>query len=122
MLIDQNWKLVFRTKGVWNCVATLALLVFDARLREELGMPPADPVYRALFLALAFVFGIGYWRFPADPTQREVVRLGIYGQIAVFFITSGYFLRGEVHWAYMFPALVDLVFAILFFIYLRTRA
>lgn len=114
MFDDSFWRLIFRAKGVWNCTLSVVMLFLDAPLRAHVGMAPADPVYRPLFLALAFIFGIGYWHVGGDLRQREIVLLGVYGQVAVFVIVVFYFMQGVVHWVFLGPAVVDLVFAALF--------
>lgn len=119
---EQTWKWVFRVKGVWNCVLTVVLYFFDDALRMRLGMPLIDPVYRTMFLALAFVFGVGYWRVARDLSRGEgVAYIGVLGQAAVFVIVTYYFLQGHVHWLYLGPAIVDLVFSVLFGMFLLQR-
>jgi hypothetical protein len=120
---DSPWRWIFRVKGVWNCLLTTALFFLDAPLREVLGMAPADPLYRDMFLALAFSFGIGYWQVGGDlRSNRAVVVMGVIGQISVFVSAGYHFLRGQVHWAYLGPAVVDLTFAVLFvWFLLRTQ-
>jgi hypothetical protein len=120
MTRDSSWRFVFLGKGVWNCLFTLFLLFGDGMLREWLRMPSADPVYRELFLAMAFVFGIGYWWVGRDVTQNHaIVHLVIYGQLSVFVIAVIHSVRGELPLLYALPALVDLVFAVLFGLFLR---
>src|SRR5262249_55807368 len=71
------WRLVFRAKGVWNCGASLAFLVFENTIRDWLRVPHPDSLYRALFLALASVFGLGYWWVGRDlEKNHDIVRMG----------------------------------------------
>lgn len=117
------WRRVFRTKGVWNCGASLAFLVFDDTFRDWLRVPRPDSLYRALFLALAFVFGLGYWWVGRDlDKSHDIVRMGILGQLSVFGLTLyGVTLaRPALPWPFLLPGLVDLVFALAFLVFLWT--
>jgi len=116
----ELWRNVFRVKGIYNCVASLGLLLCDDRIRAYLGAEPGDPVYRTMFLALCFAFGLGYSAVSRDLTKNHaVVGMGILGQLSVFVVTS---------WAisckqpglpvlYLLPAIVDLVFAAAFLMF-----
>jgi len=116
------WRTVFRSKAVWNCAGGVGLYFGDATLRESFGTPPVDATYRALFLALAFVFGLGYWRVGGVPsTNRDIVRMGVLGQAAVFVITLLAVAGGDPPWPwpYLIVGIVDLIFALLFIAFLR---
>jgi hypothetical protein len=118
------WAGVFRFKGAWNCLISALFFFGDDRMRDWLGAPRPDPAYRAMFLALAFVFGLGYWRVGQDPRgHRDTVRGGVLGQVAVFAV-----LAYEVGVArrlplpFLVPGLVDLLFAVLFVVFLWRTA
>jgi hypothetical protein len=111
------WRWTFRAKGLWNCGASVAFLLFDDSLRDRLGVPRPDSLYRALFLALAFVFGLGYWWVGRDLDKNlDIVRMGILGQFSVFGLTlyAVTLARPSLPWPFLLPGLVDLVFAIAF--------
>lgn len=114
------WSRVFQIKGVWNMTVTVVFLFADDAVRARLGASVADPAYRAMFLGLAFIFGVGYWRASRDPAaHRETIRGGVWGQFWVFAV-----LFNEVCLARRLPApflvmgVVDLAFALLFMAYL----
>jgi hypothetical protein len=115
------WAGVFRFKGVWNCVISVAFFFGDDPLRDRLGVARPDPAYRAMFLALAFTFGLGYWRVGSDlTTDRDVVRGGVLGQTAVFTVLAHeVFVARRLPWLFVVPGVVDLVFAVLFVMFLR---
>jgi hypothetical protein len=118
------WRAVFRFKGIWNCVVTFLLFLFDDSIRDWLEVARPDPGYRAMFLALAFTFGLGYWRVSQDLTKnRDIVRGGIIGQFAVFAVTVNETLvAGRLPLVFLAPGVVDAVFAVLFAVFLlRTR-
>jgi hypothetical protein len=118
------WNIVFQGKGLWNCGFSVVLFFVDDELRERLGAEPADFAYRAMFLALAFVFGLGYWRVGQDLTSnRDIVRGCVLGQTSVFLVV-GYevFVARRLPVLYLLPGTVDLVFAVLFTVFLlKTR-
>jgi hypothetical protein len=92
------------------------------RLRDWLHTPRPDPVYRALFLALAFVFGLGYWWVGRDPCRnRDIIRMGVLGQLSVFTVLmyAVVFTSRPMPEPFLMPGLVDLVFALAFLVFLR---
>jgi hypothetical protein len=117
------WRRVFRVKGVWNCAATVGFLLGDDRLRDHLQVPHPDPVYRAMFLALAFAFGLGYWWAGGDPDRnRNVLWMGVLGQLSVFAVLAYAVALAPqpLPWPFLVPGIVDLAFAIAFLVFLLT--
>ena len=115
------WRNIFRIKGLYNYLASVSMLFLDDPLREWWNAPSADPVYRTMFLALCFAFGLGYSTVSRDLTQNHaVIRMGIFGQISVFAVTTwAVFLSASpLPPFYMFPAMIDLIFAIAFLVFL----
>ena len=77
-------------------------------------------VVLVVFLALAFVFGIGYYWVSRDVRKnRDLVRLGVLGKLAVFVLFSIAWITGEIPFLLVFPGVGDLIFAILFIGFLR---
>jgi hypothetical protein len=124
----MTWKYIFQLKGVINWIESLALLFADRWIRELLGEKPlTNPEYLQLFVVLVFVIGIGYWWVSQDISRnREIVKLGIYAQSSVFVVLAYQTLVGNVHPFYLIPGVIDLIFAILFglflYSYARTKA
>jgi hypothetical protein len=117
------WRIIFRVKGVWNCALSTGVFLFDDTSRRLLGVPLPDPVYRSMFLALAFVFGLGYWWVGRDlDRNHDIIRMGIFGQISVFAISlhAVTLAQPRLPWPYLLPGLVDLAFALAFLIFLWT--
>lgn len=119
----SSWRLLFRAKGAYNCALSIGFLLGDDWLRGRLGVAPADPAYRALFLALAFVFGLGYWWAGRDlEKNHDIIRMGILGQAAVFAVLAYFvgFGKPPLLWPYLLPGIVDLAFAVAFLYFLWT--
>ena len=65
-----------------------------------------------MFLALAFVFGLGYCWVGRDLAKNhDIIRMGILGQISVFVISlyAVTLAHPRLAWPYLLPGLVDLV-------------
>jgi len=119
-----TWKYIFQLKAAINWIESLALLFADRWLRELLGEKPlTNPEYLQLFVVLVFVIGIGYWWVSQDISRnREIVKLGIYAQYSVFGVLGYQTLIGNVHPLYLIPGVIDLIFAILFSVFLYSYA
>jgi hypothetical protein len=119
-----TWKYIFQLKAAINWIESLALLFADRWLRELLGEKPlTNPEYLQLFVVLVFVIGIGYWWVSQDISRnREIVKLGIYAQYSVFGVLAYQTLIGNVHPLYLVPGVIDLIFAILFSVFLYSYA
>lgn len=122
---SRCWRTLFKVKGIYNYAASVGMFFIDdwlrARFSDPQSIPPADPVYRTMFLALCFAFGMGYCTVSRDLTKNHaVIRMGILGQLAVFAVTTwGVFLaKPSLPSLYMAPAAVDLAFAIAFLVFL----
>ena len=121
---STTWKYIFQIKAVINWIESLALLFADRWIRELLGEKPlTNPEYLQLFVVLVFVIGIGYWWVSQDISRnREIVKLGIYAQYSVFGVLAYQTLIGNVHPLYLVPGVIDLIFAILFSVFLYSYA
>jgi hypothetical protein len=118
---SRFWRRVFFSKAIWNCVFTVLFFFLDDLLRDWLGVAHPDPAYRAMFLALAFTFGLGYWRVGQNPdSNRDIVRGGVIGQTSVFVVLANeVFIARRLPWPFFLPGVVDGLFAVLFVVFLR---
>lgn len=121
---SQAWKYVFQVKAVINWVESVALLFTDQAIRQWLNEKPlANPEYSHLFLALVFVIGIAYWWVGQDILRNlAIVKFGIYAQTSVFLVLAYHTLSGNIHPFYLIPGVIDLTFAILFGLFLYSKA
>lgn len=119
---EKYYKNLFRVGALWNWGATGLFFFAHAHIFPFIGMiPPSSPVFLKLFLALAFVFGIGYFWVSRDLTGNlAVVRMGIIGKGAVFFLMTHYWLIGDISFLLVITGVVDLFFAVLFTEFLLT--
>ena len=120
----MTWKYIFQLKAAINWIESLALLFADRWIRELLGEKPlTNPEYLQLFVVLVFVIGIGYWWVSQDISRNhEIVKLGIYAQCSVFGVLAYQTVVGNVHPLYLIPGVIDLIFAILFGVFLYSYA
>lgn len=66
------------------------------------------------------IFGWGYWQVARDPVQnRIVIVLGLAGKLAVAALGIAHAFAGNIGWAFAALTVVDLVFAALFWRFLR---
>jgi hypothetical protein len=119
-----TWKYIFQLKAAINWIESLALLFADRWIREVLGQEPlTNPEYLQLFVVLVFVIGIGYWWVGNDISRNhDLIKLGIYAQSSVFVVLAYQTLVGNVHPLYLIPGVIDLIFAILFGLFLYSYA
>ena len=113
---QSYYKKLFLLAAFWNWVATALFFVAWMPLFSLIGMtPPASPIFLHLFLALAFVFGIGYFWVSRDLFGNlAVVRMGILGKGAVFALMAFYWIKGAIPFLLVTTGVVDLIFAVLF--------
>ena len=122
------WSRIFRIKAYYNGLTSLLLFALfavapDWVSNELFFGQPFSRIFLHLFLALAFVFGVGYWIVSHDPSRNpEVIRLGVLGQLAVFVITLYHTIQQNVSPVLGFGVgLIDLIFAILFLVFLSQQ-
>jgi hypothetical protein len=117
---DRFWRAVFLVKAIWNVLVSVVFFFADDAIRDWLNAPRADPAYRSMFLALAFTFGLGYWRVSQNlASDRDIVRGGVIGQSCVFAVlVHEVFIAGRLPPPFLLMGIVDLLFAVLFAIFL----
>jgi lipid-A-disaccharide synthase-like uncharacterized protein len=128
----KTYRWLFVIGGFWNVLGT-AFAFFAAHgwefIERTLGMQPVRYfMFYDAWLALAFVFGLGYWLVAVDPHRnRDIALLGIVGKLLFSVAFVVHFVQGRagtdvhpaVHPLFMAPVIGDLVFAVLFASFLR---
>jgi hypothetical protein len=120
------WKYVFLSKAVINWVESVGLLFGDQWIRQLVNLKPlTNPEYLHMFIVLIFIFGIGYWWVGNDlSSNRDIVKLGIFAQSSVVLVLAYHTAIGNLHPLYLIPGVIDLIFSILFglFLYSYTQS
>jgi len=121
---ERNIKILFSAAAIFNWTACLLLL-------EPLGLAAAfnlshavvgDPFGQIALMAI-FIFGVGYWMVPGNPTEyRGVVILGALGKIGVAAIAFSHYFVGDVNFNLAGLTIGDVIFAALFIRYLKATS
>jgi hypothetical protein len=111
---------LFFIGALWNWGAALIIFFFYESVYSIFGMePPLYPANLQLFLAVVFVFGIGYYWVSKDASKNhDIVKMGIAGKIMVFMLLLYHSVFGNLSLFFTASGTVDLVFAVLFFEFL----
>ena len=114
---------LFLVAAIYNWAVTTPFFFAHKAIFGWMGMEPINhPLMLRSFLALAFVYGIGYYWVSRDVrTNRDLVRMGVLGKLAVFVLFFVAWITGEIPLLMVFPGVGDLIFAILFIGFLRQR-
>jgi hypothetical protein len=117
---SMTWKYLFLSKAVINWVESVGLLFGDQLIRQLLNLKPlTNPEYLHMFIVLIFIFGIGYWWVGNDLSRnRDIVKLGICAQSSVVLVLVYHTAIGNLHPLYLVPGVIDLIFSILFGLFL----
>jgi hypothetical protein len=114
------WKSIFLTKSIITCAEGAALFFADSWLRNFLNdWPLVNVEYSQLFFGLVFFIGVAYWWVSNDVSKNHgIVKFGICAQSFVFALLAYHTLVGNVHPLYLIPGIIDLIFAILYGVFL----
>ena len=121
MTFKQGRILFF--SGAWfNWIVGIGLLYYPLFYKLlGIGDMPADPLFIHLFAAVVMVFGYGYYRAGKDPAANQgIVVMGMVAKLAVAAVVWGHGFMGQAPWQLAALAGVDLVYAVLFGIYLKS--
>ena len=109
-------RLLFSVAAAWNLGAALMLLSHPDFLLARLGI--ADPAARLLarsFASSVATWGIAYALIAANQKRfRDLAWLGALSKTIFFSIYAAAYSTGRLSLLGFFPALLDLVFALLF--------
>ena len=115
-------RLLFLVAAAFNIAAVVIFVVAERPLRELLGPAMTEnPVARQLAMWSVLVFGLGYLWIARDPTRNHgligIAAIGKVGFVTIAFVNA---LVGSVPFALALVLLPDLVFALLFALFLRS--
>jgi hypothetical protein len=119
-MTDRTYRWIFFVGALWNLLGAGLFFLFWRPAFAFFQLAP--PNYLAFFqawLALAFVFGIGYYYVSRDLYGNvNIVRLGIYGKTAFAAIFIYHVIFGGFHPVFLSGAVIDLVFVALYTLFL----
>ncbi len=125
-MTENAYRRMFFVAALWNLAGGVFIIAATAWLFASAGLPvPSPSLYYYAWIALFMTFGIGYYMVFRDMYRnRDIVLLGAIGKLAfaaVFlyqFVTRG----GEIPRFFLVPVVGDLVFVVLFVLFLRFAA
>ncbi|MBD1913967.1 MULTISPECIES: hypothetical protein [unclassified Leptolyngbya] len=114
------WKSVFLAKSVITAAEGAALFIGDAWLRYILHAPPlVNTEYSQLFYGVVFFIGIAYSWVSSDVVRNlGIIKFGVCVQTFVFVVLAYHTFAGNIHPLYFTPGIIDLIFAILYSVFL----
>lgn len=117
---DRTYQRIFLVGALWNLLGAGSFFLLWRQAFAYFHLEP--PHYLAFFqawLALAFVFGIGYYYVSRDLYGNlNIVRLGIYGKTAFSVIFIYHVIFSGFHPVFLGGACIDLVFVVLYGLFL----
>ncbi|MCC6192914.1 MAG: hypothetical protein IT518_00475 [Burkholderiales bacterium] len=124
MARDNSARRLFIPAALFNFAAgglfLFAMPWLAGSMRIEL-TPSAMPFVHITASAV-LLFGWGYWQAGVDPVRNRIaIVMGMVGKIAVVAVAFGHALAGGIGWGLPALTVVDLVFAILFWRFLRAH-
>lgn len=125
-LIKDKYSRFFLISALYNIIAAFNGMIFFEVMNKLLyGLKTKIEYGVTTFILRTFythvlVFGIGYYIVSRDPTRnRGIVWMGMLAKIPFFFAAIPYFLKKKITVLTFLLAFGDLVFGILFGLFLR---
>ncbi len=119
---ESFYKRVFLIGALWNIAGGAFITLFAGWIFSTGGLTlPEPPAYFYSWIALFVTFGIGYYMVYRDMYgNKNIVILGIIGKVAfaIIFIYNMITFRGQIPLFFLIPVVGDLVFAVLFGMFL----
>lgn len=123
MIASARW--LFLTGSLWNFLIGGAIVFFPASMAgifygvSSEGLPPIAKMALKDFGAMIVMFGLGYFLVALNPTRNQgIILLGILGKLGISMILPYRYFTGEARIWILVPAVIDLVFALLYARYL----
>jgi hypothetical protein len=111
---------LFSIAALFNLVVGIPMLVAYPTVARLLQLEGPPTVWFHIAAAVVVIFGFAYWSIARDPVKfRPYVMLGIVGKLAFVAVIYGHWLAGDVSGRSAVLVSGDLIFALLFFAYLR---
>jgi hypothetical protein len=112
---------LFRIAAIFNFVVGATLLLDYPFAARVLGIEGPPSVFFHIAAGIVLVFGYAYWCIAGDPARfRPYVTLGACGKMVFVVTIYAHWLTGGASTAMALLVTADLVFAVLFVLYLRS--
>jgi hypothetical protein len=122
-MTERGWKRMFVIAAAWNLAGGVIIYAAAPRIFSTAGLGVPEPAaYFHSWIALFMTFGIGYYMVSRDlHGRRDIVLLGIIGKLAFSAIFVAHMLArpGAIPALFLIPVVGDLVFVVLFAVFLR---
>lgn len=122
--IHSAARRLFIPAALFNWSVAASLLLFSDSIGPLLHLDPASGTnlaMRDVCMLLIALFGFAYWQIGSDPTRfRPYIELGILGKALVVLAICGHWLAEHIGWQLPAVAFGDVVFALLFWNFLRS--
>jgi hypothetical protein len=120
---DKFYKNMFLVGAIWNLAGGAIIVILTNWIFAIANLtPPFPPVYYYSWIALFVTFGIGYYMAYQDMYgNKNIILLGAIGKLAfaVIFIYYMVSLPGQIPFLFIIPVIGDIIFAILFLMFLN---
>lgn len=120
---ENFYKPMLLVGGIWNVAGGGFIIAASDWIFGRQGLSiPVPPLYYYAWIALFITFGIGYlivWRKPYDNTN--IILLGIIGKLlfSAVFMWNMHIYRELIPRLFLIPVIGDLIFVILYIMFLR---
>jgi hypothetical protein len=122
---QRFYRGMFLVGGLWNVLGGITLIAIARSVFSAAQLPFPDPaVYFYAWIALFMTFGIGYFMVALDMYGNiNIIWLGIIGKLAFVAVFAAQMMLGpgEIPQAFLIPIIGDLVFVVLFVMFLLHR-
>ena len=119
---ETFYSRMFFIGAAWNIIGGIAIILLTPWLFTSSSLSqPHPPAYYQSWIALFMTFGIGYYMVYRDMyANRNIVILGMLGKFAfaMIFLANMSVYRGQVPSLFLIPVTGDLIFVILFGMFL----
>ena len=122
-MTESGYRRMFLIGALWNVLGGAFIIAATGWVFRTAGLtPPVPPLYYYAWIALFMTFGLGYYLVYRDMFRnRDIVLLGAIGKgaFAVVFLYNFAVYSGAVPRFFLVPVIGDLVFVVLFVMFLR---
>lgn len=119
---EKFYKGMFLAGTIWNLLGGVLIIALTSWIFARSNLtPPSPSAYYYSWIALFMTFGIGYYMAYRDMyANKNIILLGIIGKLAfaAIFIYSMLAFRGSIPGIFVIPVVGDIIFAILYGMFL----